>query len=39
MSSLDRPKLKVSGGSLEKRLKSLSEDGLQWHPLASLSEA
>ena len=38
MSSLNHPKLKVSGCSLGKHPKSSSEDDLQWHPLTSLSE-
>ena len=39
MSSLDRPKPKVSGGILEKCPKSSFEDDLWWHPLAGLFEA
>ena len=36
---LDLPRLKVSGGSLERRPKSSSEDDLQWHPPFGLFKA
>jgi len=39
LSSLDHPKLKVFGGSLEMHLENSSKDGRQWHPQTSQSEA
>ena len=37
--SPSHPRLKVSDDTFERHPKSSSEDDLQWHPLASLSEA